>query len=118
MVNVIPIINSFLVTSIGLATTHFDEITSRVTVTTHVANIYGVAEVFVIQWCLKHKCYRILAMKYVIKLICFVFSMKIVSSYYYSLFLKYKHLTTFFNPFYGSRYQFTLKTAVIDCPVV
>jgi hypothetical protein len=61
VLSTIPIVDLFLVTSIGLATTHFDEITSRVTVATHVADINGVAKVFVIQWCLKHKCYRILA---------------------------------------------------------
>ena len=76
VLSTIPIVDLFLVTSIGLATTHFDEITSRVTVATHVADINGVAEVFVIQRCLKHKCYMILASDKT-NLFC---SMKIVSN--------------------------------------
>ena len=78
VVSTIPRIYLFLVTtSIGLAATHFDKITSRVTVATHVANINGVAEVFVIQWCLKHNCDKILESDKT-DLFC---SMKIVSNY-------------------------------------
>ena len=78
VVSTIPRIYLFLVTtSIGLAATHFDKITSRVTVATHVANINGVAEVFVIQWCLKHNCDKILESDKT-NLFC---SMKIVSNY-------------------------------------